>query len=95
MTLFIVLMVLIRQVRHFVIHKIKDEKKPKQKYRNFLQTNKNSTKIEGQTITEWEAKLSQYNRKTLDFSKFMEYIKEKNIMNKAISSFYQGEIYQN
>jgi transposase len=64
------------------------------KYRNFLQANKNSTKIEGQTITEWEAKLSQYNRKTLDFSKFMEYIKEKNIMNKAISSFYQGEIYR-
>ena len=64
------------------------------KYRNILQNNKNSTRIENKTINEWEATLSQYNKKTLDFNRFKDYIKQKNIMNIALQSFYETYIYR-
>ena len=57
------------------------------KYRNILQENKLETKINDKNIVEWETVLSHYNKKTLDFDKFKDYIKQKNIMNIALQAF--------
>lgn len=64
------------------------------KYRNILQDNKLETKINGKSIVEWESELSHYNKKTLDFYKFKDYIKKKNIMNVALQKFYEQRIYR-
>ena len=36
------------------------------KYRNILQELKDKEKVNGKTITQWEAELSRYNKKTLN-----------------------------
>ena len=64
------------------------------KYRNILQENKLETKINDKNIVEWETELSHYNKKTLDFDKFKDYIKQKNIMNIALQAFYEKNIYR-
>lgn len=52
------------------------------------------TKIQDKTIIEWETELSKYNRKSLDFNKFKEYIQKKNHINKIIMDFYQKFIFR-
>jgi len=64
------------------------------KYRNILQENKLESKINDKNIVQWETVLSHYNKKTLDFDKFKDYIKQKNIMNIALQSFYEKNIYR-
>ncbi len=64
------------------------------KYRDILQQNKKSTKIDGKSIYEWEAELSHYNKKTLQFNAFKSYIAVKNKLNQALSSFYDEHIYR-
>lgn len=64
------------------------------KYRNILQENKLETKINDKNIVQWETELSHYNKKTLDFDKFKDYIKQKNIMNIALQAFYEKNIYR-
>jgi transposase len=64
------------------------------KYRDILQQNKRSTKIDGKSINEWEAELSHHNKKTLDFDALQTYIELKNKMNAALSGFYEEYIYR-
>lgn len=64
------------------------------KYRDILQKNKRSTKIDGKSISEWEADLSHHNKKTLQFDAFKSYIAAKNKMNNALSDFYEEYIYR-
>jgi transposase len=64
------------------------------KYRNILQEDKLETKINDKNIVEWETVLSHYNKKTLDFDKFKDYIKQKNIMNIALQEFYEKNLYR-
>jgi transposase len=64
------------------------------KYKKIRESNKKSTIIKGKTIEEWESTLSQYNKKTLDFAKFKEYVDQKNTVNEIIGSFYEEQIYR-
>ena len=50
--------------------------------------------VEGKTIIEYETELSKYNRKTLDFNNFLEYIKHKNKLNRLLVSFYCDFIFR-
>jgi len=57
------------------------------KYRNILQDMKKEV-VDGKTVTEWEAELSNYNKKTLNFELFKEYLLKKNELNKHLETFY-------
>jgi hypothetical protein len=58
------------------------------KYRNILQELKTNTIIHGRRVEEWEAQMSNFNKKTLDFAMFKVYIKHKNELNKRLAPFY-------
>jgi len=47
-----------------------------------------------QNIEEVESVLSSYNKKTLDFNAFKEYIKNKNAVNNVLNDFYQNKLYR-
>ena len=64
------------------------------KYRNILQENKINTIIDDKNIVDYETELSHYNKKTLEFIGFKEYIKHKNKVNIKISNFYTKYIYR-
>ena len=64
------------------------------KYRNILQENKINTIIDDKNIVDYETELSHYNKKTLEFIGFKEYIKHKNKVNIKISNFYAKYIYR-
>jgi len=51
-------------------------------------------KINGKTITEYETELSEYNRKSLDITKYKEYLKKKNEINHKLFPFYDKELYR-
>jgi transposase len=63
------------------------------KYRNIIQRMKHH-KVDGKNIYEYETELSHYNRKTLDVTKFKEYLTVKNRMNYFIASFYQNKLFR-
>jgi len=63
------------------------------KYRNIIQRMKHH-KVDGKNIYEYETELSHYNRKTLDVTKFKEYLTVKNRMNYFIASFYQNTLFR-
>ena len=63
------------------------------KFRNYLQGKKKEF-IKGKRVIDWEADMSSYNRKTTDFKKFKEYIKNKNKINKILSPFYQRYMFR-
>jgi len=45
-----------------------------------------------QDVIRWETELSHYNKKTLDFGRFQDYIEKKNNMNFNLQEFYQKYI---
>ena len=51
-------------------------------------------KINNKNIIELETELCKYNRKTLQFNKFKDYIKKKNELNTSLFSFYEREIFR-
>ena len=51
-------------------------------------------KIHGKTIIEWETELSKLNRKSLNISKFKEYIQKKSEINGMLFSFYEKYIFR-
>lgn len=57
------------------------------KYRDLLLSKKNE-KIGEKTVTELETELSHYNKKTLNFNRFKDYIGKKNILNYTLQDFY-------
>jgi hypothetical protein len=64
------------------------------KYLRLIAGFKDNTRIEGQTVTQWETQLSQYNHKTLDFDKFQQYVKQKNLIISKLLQFYSAFIYR-
>jgi hypothetical protein len=58
------------------------------KYRDLLQSLKRDTVIDGRRVIDWEADMSNYNKKTLDFEAFKVYIKHKNALNLRLAPFY-------
>jgi transposase len=47
-----------------------------------------------QDVMKWETELSHYNKKTLDFGRFQDYIEKKNNMNFILQDFYQRYIFR-
>jgi transposase len=64
------------------------------KYSKMTDTLKKKTFVEGKSVKEWEASLSQHNKKTLDFEKFKEYIKQKNYVNHVTTPFYEDYLHR-
>ena len=59
-------------------------------YSKLTEKLKKETVVEGRTVEEWEAKLSGYDRKTLDFDDFLLYIRKKNKVNSKVMDFYSN-----
>jgi hypothetical protein len=63
------------------------------KYNNIILGMK-TNKIEGKTIIEYETELSHFNRKSLQTTKFKEYLQEKNRINHILFRFYRKELFR-
>ena len=63
------------------------------KYNNIIIAMK-TNKIQGKTIIEYETELSNFNRKTLDITKFKEYIQSKNRTNYILFGFYAKQLFR-
>jgi len=63
------------------------------KYNNIILGMK-TNKIEGKTIIEYETELSHYNRKSLNITKYKEYLREKNRINHILFCFYRKELFR-
>jgi hypothetical protein len=63
------------------------------KYNNIILAMK-TNKIEGKTIIEYETELSHFNRKSLQITKFKEYLQEKNRINHILFRFYRKELFR-
>eukprot|EP00835_Amoeboradix_gromovi_P005779 NODE_583_length_6431_cov_0.491788.p2 type:complete len:247 gc:universal NODE_583_length_6431_cov_0.491788:3943-3203(-) len=64
------------------------------KYRNLLQEQKRDTVIDGRRVVEWEADMSAYNKKTLNFKAFKVYLKHKNALNIRLAPFYNKYLFR-
>ena len=64
------------------------------KYRNLLQSQKSDTVIDGRRVVEWEADMSAYNKKTLNFEAFKVYLKHKNALNMRLAPFYNKYLFR-
>ena len=63
------------------------------KFNNIILAMK-TNKIGGKTIIEYETELSNFNKKTLDITKFKEYLQEKNRINNILFEFYGKELFR-
>ena len=63
------------------------------KYNNIILGMK-TNKIEGKTIIEYETELSHFNRKSLQITKYKEYLQEKNRINHILFQFYRKELFR-
>ena len=63
------------------------------KYNNIILAMK-TNKIEGKTIIEYETELSHFNRKSLQITKYKEYLREKNRINHILFQFYKKELFR-
>ena len=67
------------------------------KYNNIIiamKTNKITHQGTSKSIIEYETELSHYNKKTLDITKFKEYIQKKNSINHILFGFYKKELFR-
>ncbi len=65
------------------------------KYRKILQDKKEQEeRIDGRSVVDWETSMSAFNKKTLDFEKFKEYIKHKNELNDKLAPFYNKYLFR-
>ena len=64
------------------------------KYRNDLQQRKQEEEVDGKSVVEWEAELSDYNWKTMNLANFCEYIHKKNAFNVRLAPFYKWHIFR-
>ena len=63
------------------------------KYNNIILAMK-TNKIDGKIIIEYETELSHYNRKSLQITKYKEYLREKNRINQILFQFYRKELFR-
>jgi len=63
------------------------------KYNNIILAMK-TNKIEDKTIIEYETELSHFNRKSLQITKYKEYLREKNRINHILFCFYRKELFR-
>ena len=69
-------------------------KETKKKKYSKIQLELKKEKIHGKTIIEWETELSKLNRKSLNITKFKEYIQKKSEINGMLFSFYEKYIFR-
>jgi hypothetical protein len=69
-------------------------KETKKKKYSKIQLELKKEKINGKTIIEWETELSKLNRKSLNISKFKEYIQNKSEINHILFTFYEKYIFR-
>jgi hypothetical protein len=63
------------------------------KYNNIILAMK-TNKIKGKPIIEYETELSHFNRKSLQITKYKEYLREKNRINHILFQFYKKELFR-
>ena len=69
-------------------------KETKKKKYSKIQLQLKQEKINGKTIIEWETEISKCNRKTLNITKFKEYIQKKSEINGMLFTFYEKYIFR-
>ena len=69
-------------------------KETKKKKYSKIQLELKKEKINGKTIIEWETDLSKVNRKSLNITKFKEYIQNKSEINHILFTFYEKYIFR-
>ena len=69
-------------------------KETKKKKYSKIQLELKKEKIQGKTIIEWETELSKFNRKSLNITKFKEYIQKKSEINGLLFGFYETCIFR-
>lgn len=69
-------------------------KETKKKKYSKLQLKLKQEKVNGESIIEWETKLCIHNRKTLNITKFKQYIQEKSKINTVLLKFYETYIFR-
>ena len=69
-------------------------KETKKKKYSKIQLELKKEKINGKTIIEWETELSKLNRKSLNITKFKEYIQKKSEINGLLFAFYEKYIFR-
>lgn len=81
-------------MKHFRYTQNQRRKETKmKKYRNIHEELKKNTTIEGKTIKEYEIELSKFNKKTVSFENFKNYVKARNEIYKKIHSFYEQKVF--
>ena len=70
------------------------KKETKKKKYSKIQLKLKREKINGKTIIEWETELSKLNRKSLNITKFKEYIQKKSEINGLLFAFYEKYIFR-
>ncbi len=69
-------------------------KETKKKKYSKIQLELKKENINGKTIIEWETELSKLNRKSLNITKFKEYIQKKSEINGLLFAFYEKYIFR-
>jgi hypothetical protein len=64
------------------------------KYRGILLNLKRTTVVEDKSVQDWEIALSKFNKKSLKFYEFQEYLREKNSLNKRLGPFYNAYLFR-
>jgi hypothetical protein len=83
------------KIEHFRYTRNQRRKETKnKKYRKIHEELKKTAVIEGKTVQEWETELSKHNKKTLQFDRFLAYIKDKNAITQKLFNFYQQRIFR-
>lgn len=81
-------------MKHFRYTQNQRRKETKmKKYRNIHEELKKNTTIEGKTIKEYEAELSKFNKKSVNFDSFKKYVEARNEIYKTIHSFYEQKVF--
>ena len=64
------------------------------KYNKIIQTINTTTKIDEKTVKEYETILSNYNSKTMNYKKYIDYCKKKNEINRILFEHYKEYIFR-
>jgi hypothetical protein len=83
-----------KQANKFRYSQDQRRKETKKKKYSKIQLELKKERINGKTIIEWETELSKLNRKSLNISKFKEYIQKKSEINNTLYNFYETYIFR-
>ena len=83
-----------KQANKFRYSQDQRRKETKKKKYSKIQLELKKEKINGKTIIEWETDLSKVNRKSLNITKFKEYIQNKSEINHILFTFYEKYIFR-